>query len=193
MLVEDLLRSFELTGLNYQGIRVREAVRFAAAMHGEQTRKYTHEPYVFHPVEVMKIVDLFVPWYAVEREDLLVAALLHDTVEDTNVTIDEVAHRFGPNVARIVAGLTDVSTKSDGNRAARKKIDREHTWSQAWDVQTVKCADIVSNARSVGQFDPDFAEVYLQEKALLLNGMTQADQGIFDFAWRTVSDQMEKA
>ena len=187
MLVEDLLKSFEPTGLNYRGIRVRGAAKFAASAHGTQTRKYTHEPYVFHPVEVMQIVDLFVPWYQVERDDMLCAALLHDVVEDTGTPLADIADAFGPNVARMVAGLTDVSKKSDGNRAARKKIDREHTWSQAWDVRTIKCADVISNARSIAQFDPDFARVYLAEKRDLLHGMKN-DVPIWCLAWGIVTD-----
>lgn len=78
---------------------IADAIAFAAAAHGDQ--RYGDGPYVLHPIEVMLLVrrlggDL----------DLQVAGLLHDTVEDTAVTLEEIEQRFGVEVARVVGLLT---------------------------------------------------------------------------------------
>ena len=77
---------------------------FAGLAHGSQKRKYTGEPYIVHPVEVSEIVA----WHNGSKE-MIAAALLHDTVEDTDVTIDDIRNEFGNAVALLVDDLTDVS------------------------------------------------------------------------------------
>ena len=101
---------------------VRRALAFATLAHGDQKRKYTGEMYIVHPIEVMEIVK------TVPHDDaMLAAALLHDVVEDTDVTLDEVRSAFGDDVAALVDDLTDVSKPEDGNRKTRKAMDREHS------------------------------------------------------------------
>ena len=58
--------------------------------------------------------------------EMICAAYLHDVVEDTDVTIDEIEREFGDTVANLVYWLTDISKPEDGNRAARKEIDAVH-------------------------------------------------------------------
>jgi (p)ppGpp synthase/HD superfamily hydrolase len=145
---------------------------FATAAHAAigQKRKYTGENYVNHPAAVAEIVRS-VP----HTESMLAAAWLHDVVEDTAVTIDELRREFGPVVAMLVSDLTDVSCPADGNRAARKAIDRPHTANAIPPSQTIKLADLIDNTRSIVQYDPDFAKVYLAEKALLLEVLREGD------------------
>lgn len=151
---------------------VERAKKFATAAHASigQVRKYTFEPYIVHPAEVVRIV-MSVP----HSEAMLAAAWLHDTVEDTPVTIEEIYAEFGEEVGELVGWLTDVSCKEDGNRAVRKAIDREHTAAAPAEAQTVKLADLISNSRSILEHDTDFAAVYLAEKALLLDVLTKGD------------------
>lgn len=189
--VVELLRSFDTTGINYRGIRVRDALRFAAEKHNGQRRKYTHEPYVFHPVEVMSYVEMVTLQWHAGREDMLCAALLHDVVEDTDVTLADVRARFGDRVARMVDGLTDVSLPSDGNREARKAIDRSHTAEQSADTQTIKLADLISNARSIVEFDEKFARVYLREKSLLLSVLHRGSGALQVLAREMLADSMK--
>ena len=80
------------------------AIQFATEAHGDQARKYCGSPYITHPIAVAKIVE------SVEHtEEMVVAAILHDVVEDTPVTIDEIETEFGPVVAELVHFLTDIS------------------------------------------------------------------------------------
>ena len=151
---------------------VEKAKVFATAAHAAvgQVRKYTGEPYIVHPLEVMSFVATF------EHTDaMLAAAVLHDVVEDTGVSIELIESEFGSDVAELVSWLTDVSQPSDGNRAKRKQIDREHSALAPGDAQTIKLCDLWSNTKSIVEYDKDFAVVYLKEKRLLLDALTNAD------------------
>jgi len=145
---------------------------FATEAHGkiDQRRKYTGEPYITHPEAVAAIVAS-VP----HTHEIVAAAWLHDTVEDTGVTIDQVRREFGDVVAELVGWLTDVSKPSDGNRAARKAIDREHSGRAPADAKTVKLADLIDNSRTILQYDPGFARTYIREKRALLPLLREGD------------------
>jgi (p)ppGpp synthase/HD superfamily hydrolase len=155
---------------------VQKAQIFAIAAHAavQQKRKYTNEPYIVHPAEVASIVAS-VPG---STEDMVAAAWLHDVVEDTGVTSFDIHMNFGPEIAALVGWLTDVSKPEDGNRAKRKAIDREHTAQAPAEAQTIKLADLISNSKSIMQYDPDFAMTYLEEKRMLLEVMTKGDRGL---------------
>jgi (p)ppGpp synthase/HD superfamily hydrolase len=151
---------------------VERARVFATAAHAAvaQLRKYTFEPYIVHPAEVVRIVS------TVEHTDeMLAAAWLHDVVEDTGVTIETIRSEFGEGVAELVGWLTDVSRPEQGNRATRKAIDRAHSAAAPAAAQTVKLADLISNTKSIVDHAPGFAKTYLEEKRLLLEVMTKGD------------------
>ncbi len=158
---------------------VERARIFATAAHAAvgQTRKYTGEPYVVHPIEVSEIVA------SVGGTDAMVAAaLLHDVLEDTGVTFDVLEAEFGSEVAELVLWLTDVSKPEDGNRSTRKALDRQHSAAAPAEAQTIKVADLISNTRSIVAHDPDFARVYLKEKRMLLEVLTKADSTLLNQA-----------
>jgi (p)ppGpp synthase/HD superfamily hydrolase len=149
---------------------VQRALDFATLAHGDQRRKYTGQPYIVHPIEVAEIVR------SVEHDDeMLAAALLHDVVEDTDTTIEEIAIKFGEDIANLVSDLTDVSKPADGNRKFRKAMEREHTAQASARAQTIKLADLISNSDDIMANDPNFAKVYLAEKALLLKVLVKGD------------------
>jgi (p)ppGpp synthase/HD superfamily hydrolase len=152
---------------------------FATAAHAAvgQLRKYTHEPYIVHPAEVVSIVKT-VP----HTEAMIAAAWLHDVVEDTGVSIELIRAEFGSEVSDLVGWLTDVSRPDHGNRAARKAIDRAHTAQAPAEAQTVKLADLISNTRSIVTHDPKFAETYLAEKRMLLDVMHHGDPSLLNRA-----------
>jgi (p)ppGpp synthase/HD superfamily hydrolase len=152
---------------------IEKARIFAIAAHSavKQVRKYTNEPYWIHPQEVADIVAS-VPG---ATENMIAAAHLHDTVEDTGVTIEVIRAEFGIDIAVLVQWLTDQSTPEDGNRAHRKAIDRAHTAQAPAEAQTIKLADLISNSRSIMAHDPAFAKTYLEEKRMLLEVMTRGD------------------
>lgn len=150
------------------------AFEIANDAHQGQVRKYTGDPYIVHPMEVAMIVGEVFP-----DIEMIMAAYLHDTVEDTDMTLDQISTMFGPSVARLVDGLTDISKPEDGNRKTRKAIDRKHTSETCWRTKTVKLADLLHNTQSIVVHDPNFAAVYMKEKALLLDHLTEGDRTLF--------------
>ena len=157
---------------------------FATKYHADikQVRKYTGEPYINHPAAVVEIVRS-VP----HTEAMLCAAWLHDTVEDTNATIDDIKREFGAEIAELVESLTDVSQQTDGNRKIRKAIDREHTAKASPQAKSIKLADLIDNTKTIVAFDPEFAKVYLAEKRLLLDVLGEGDKTLFDLAMKQIA------
>ena len=149
---------------------VVESKMFATAAHAAvgQKRKYSGDDYIVHPQRVAAIVERHGG-----SDEMVAAAWLHDTVEDTDVTLELITKTFGYEIASIVEGLTDVSLPSDGNRATRKSIDRMHSASASTEAQFVKCADIIDNSWDIAENDLSFAKVYKSEVFLLLNAMTK--------------------
>ncbi len=156
-----------------------KAMHFAEAAHASinQRRKYTGEPYIAHPAAVVELVRS-VP----HTEAMLAASWLHDTVEDTPVTLAEIEREFGGEVARLVEQLTDVSKSEDGNRKRRKAIDRDHTAQASPEAKTIKLADLIDNTHSIVVHDPNFAKAYLAEKALLLEVLRDGDARLWAIA-----------
>lgn len=158
---------------------VEKAEQFARTAHESigHRRKYTGESYVTHLEEVVEILK------KVEHTDeMLAAAWLHDTVEDTQVTIEDIYENFGDEIAEMVDSLTDISKPLDGNRKTRKAIDRAHLAKASPDVQTIKLADLISNSASIVAHDPKFAKVYLEEKRLLLEVLTAGNKELREIA-----------
>ena len=87
--------------------------------------------------------------------------------------------------------LTDVSRPEDGNRAARKTLDREHIAKASPQAKTIKIADLIDNSRSIMAHDPQFARVYLAEKRLLLDVLTEGDPTLYAMARRIVDGNGE--
>lgn len=158
---------------------VEKARIFATAAHSavKQTRKYTGEPYILHPAEVVGIVSSID-----HTQEMLAAAWLHDVVEDTGITIETIHAEFGEKVAELVDWLSDVSKPEDGNRKTRKAIDRDHTAMAPSEAQTIKLADLISNTKSITEHDPKFAVTYLEEKKLLLEVLTKGDSKLMAIA-----------
>lgn len=151
----------------------RKALNFAAKAHDWQKRKYTFEPYINHPIAVAKLVS-----EVTNNQSMIAAALLHDTVEDTWVTLDVIEREFGCYIAAWVEDLTDVSKPTDGNRAARKLIDLQHTAKALPPAKTIKLADLIDNTRSIVAHDPGFAVVYMNEKRQLLKVLKEGGDPI---------------
>jgi (p)ppGpp synthase/HD superfamily hydrolase len=147
-----------------------QAQIFATAAHAAigQKRKYSGDDYIVHPARVASIVMRHGG-----TDEMVAAAWLHDTVEDTDVTPILITKMFGVDVADIVEGLTDISLPEDGNRAKRKSIDRMHSANASTEAQFVKCADIVDNSWDIAENDLSFAKVYKSEVFLLLHALTK--------------------
>lgn len=162
---------------------VETAKNYACKEHAMQKRKYTGEPYSVHLAEVAAIVSS-----VTDDENIIAAAWLHDVLEDTNVTPNELFTEFGSVVTQLVYMVSDVSRPEDGNRAARKAIDHIHLARANADAQTIKLADLISNAKDIVKNDPKFAKVYLQEKRNLLGVLTKGDSSLYGQAWFTLRE-----
>lgn len=140
-----------------------------------QRRKYTDEPYWYHCREVVNVLRR----HGIEDPQMLAAAWLHDTVEDTWVTHWMIRICFGETVARYVVGLTDVTTLADGNRKFRKAIECARLAATCAEVQTIKAADLYCNTLSITMHDVRFLKkAYLPEAQALYHALTKADPGI---------------
>lgn len=123
---------------------VLQAARFAAWKHRDQRRKGKGSlPYINHPLDLA-----YVLWFEGDVRDpvILAAALLHDTIEDTQTTIKELQGEFGESVAQIVMEVTD---EPSINWRARKKLQVTRARAASKAAQHVKLADKICNLRSM--------------------------------------------
>ncbi|QHM73308.1 GTP pyrophosphokinase [Mixta intestinalis] len=161
-----------------------QARRYATEVHAAagQRRKYTDEPYIVHPAAVVELVRS-----VTDNEAMLAAAWLHDTVEDTGTTLDDITHQFGADVAALVAMLTDDKQPQAKNRAARKVAHFRHTAEASPQAQTIKLADIIDNTRAIVQYDPHFARIYLVEKQVQIALLQRGDSTLWQQAQATIA------
>lgn len=161
----------------------QRAMIFAFEKHSEinQTRKYSKRPYIVHPAAVTEIVRS-VP----HTPQMLAAAWMHDTVEDTKATLEEVRELFGQEVYTLVEMLTDISKPEDGNRRTRKEMDRQHLAKASPEAKTVKLADLIHNSKSIIEKDPGFAKVYVREMRDLLEVLKEGDSTLWNRAYEIV-------
>jgi len=154
---------------------LERARHYATEAHGriDQRRKYTGQSYDVHLQRVAEIVAT-----VTDDAEMLAAAWLHDTVEDTPATFQDIEREFGSGVLELVTELTDVSRPSDGNRAARKAIDCEHLAQASPRAQTVKLADLIDNCMDVVRHDERFGRVFLVEMRALLDVLGQGDAAL---------------
>lgn len=164
--------------------RIQYAAVYARNAHDGQKRKYTGEEYISHPTEV---AELLRHNYKDTTEEMYMAALLHDTVEDTDATIFEIQKFFGIVVASLVKGLTDVALPEDGNRRVRKAIERDRLAKESKEVQTIKVFDLIHNSISIKKHDPKFWETFKAEKQDLLNVMTKVDASVKALGFKTIT------
>ena len=121
--------------------RLDEAIRFATERHTGQTRKGTNIPYILHPLEVLQIL------YSMRADsELLIAGVLHDTVEDTDTTLDEIRERFGSDVAELVASNSEDKSKT---WEERKQHTIDTLPSVPYRVKQLIFADKLANLRSI--------------------------------------------
>lgn len=154
---------------------IQKAVIYAALKHGAQKRKYNDSPYFLHPARVAARVaqtDM-----GRGNSNLIAASYLHDVVEDTDATVQDIENLFGVEVAAIVEMLTNPSKKDEHknkNRAERKKIDREHLKTVPKEVKLIKLIDRIDNIKEL-DVNNSFAKLYGRESELLAEVLTGVD------------------
>lgn len=128
---------------------VDQAIRFAVDAHAGTERRGKGFPYVIHVLEAMSIVATMTC-----DPELLAAAALHDTIEDTDVTIDQIRKYFGPRVAGIVQAETDIQLAEDGRRKSwrsRKQEAIDRIAASSRESKIVALGDKLSNMRAIAR------------------------------------------
>ncbi len=147
-----LLRSLRSDRTREDTLMIRKAFNIAVEAHKDQRRK-SGEPYIYHPIEVARICAAEIGLGATG----VTAALLHDTVEDTDITLDEVRDLFGPTVATIIDGLTKISGVQFQTDSMQAENFRKVLLTLAQDVRVIliKLADRLHNMRTLDSMARD--------------------------------------
>ena len=157
-------------------ILIKIATNLATASHRGQVRKYTGEPYIHHPLRVAASVDAVFPG----NPRAIIIAILHDVVEDTDTSIEDIEELFGAIIAEDVAALTKISHPGM-NRAAVLAAYGEQLGKASVEVQVVKACDIVDNIESIAEHDPKFGVVYAFEKLEEIKVLTKLPPLVYDY------------
>ena len=170
---------------------------FSAQKHSEQRRKDIKKtPYINHPIEV----SFFLTKHGVVDTDVLCASLLHDTIEDTNTTKEELIEHFGKRVCDIVLECSDDKSLDS---VSRKKLQIEHACSASIPARLVKLADKWSNISSLLKSPPSSwtkERIYgyvvwgrsVCTNAINLNDLSDQDKIIFDSIWKDMDELFNK-
>jgi len=130
--------------------KLLQAISFAAKKHSAQKRKGADgQPYVNH---VLEVANILANVGKIEDYDVLIAAVLHDTIEDTNTTKEEITKLFGATVSGYVAEVTDDKLLP---KATRKQLQIEHAPQISNGAKFIKLGDKISNIRDVTENPPD--------------------------------------
>src|ERR1044072_2954772 len=165
--------------------RLLEAAKFAAERHTKQRRKGADEsPYVNHVIEV---AEMLCRVGGVDNVDILAAALLHDTVEDTGTKPAELEERFGPRVRAIVEEVTDDKSLP---KSRRKELQVAHAPHLLREAKLVKLGDKTANVREVAAAPPpDWSQerrveylAWAESVVAGLRGVNQVLEENFDLA-----------
>ena len=126
---------------------LRKAIEFATEAHDGQIRKFSNTPFIFHPFEVGQIVSNMT-----DDEEVIAAAVLHDTVEDTEVTMEDLEREFGTRIKDLVAMETE-NKRPNSSKSATWKVRKAESLEKLAkcddiDVKKMWLADKLSNVRS---------------------------------------------
>ncbi|UFS71896.1 HD domain-containing protein [Geomonas sp. RF6] len=168
---------------------IEKARQYATSAYARigQLRKYTLQPYDVHLRGVAQLVS------SVTTDTAMIAASwLHDTVEDTPATFEDLEREFGADVMNLVKELTDISRPGDGNRAARKLLDRQHIAMASPRAKTIKLADIMDNCEDICRHDPRFGRVYLEEMRALMEVLHEGDARLYSKALKRMAESAGK-
>ena len=161
---DDLIKSLRKGTTEESMKMIRRAFEFAREAH-QGVRRKSGEPYILHPLAVAKI--------AVKEIGLgtksAVAALLHDVVEDTDYTVEDIANLFGPKIASLVDGLTKISEVMGSNTTKQAESFRKMILTLADDVRVIliKIADRLHNMRTLDSM-PEHKQVKIASETLYI-------------------------
>lgn len=147
--------------------KVKEALLFAQERHANQLRK-NGTLYINHPIMVANLIDKY--YYPYDNcLDLKIAAYLHDTVEDTNTTIDEINSIFGPYISYLVLGVTNDNKLIDLIGKTAYLSDKLLIMNS--DVLDLKLCDRLANVKDLVNASENFKNKYIKETIIILNNL----------------------
>ena len=163
------------------------AIAFAAHKHRDQRRKNEEaSPYINHPIA---LADVLANEGGVHEIPVLVAAILHDTIEDTETTEADLRREFGDAIAGIVLAVTDDKTLE---KAERKRLQVVHAATSSREAKLVKLADKICNVRDVATSPPKHWDLkrrqayfeWAKEVIDQLRGVHPQLEAVFDEAYK---------
>ena len=169
--------------------KLLEAASFSAKKHRYQKRKGDDaEPYINHPLEV---ANLLVNVGKVEDYDVLMAAILHDTVEDTETTAEEITELFGENVSKMVLEVTDDKSLP---KQRRKELQIEHAPHLSPGAKQIKLCDKISNVTDVLNNPPagwskERRDEYIAWAGRVVDGLRGVNKNLEDYFDNLVSSE----
>ena len=164
-----------------------KAIAFAADKHRNQRRKDKDaSPYINHPIA---LADVLANEAGIEDEKVLIAAVLHDTIEDTDTTEPELAKLFGDEITAIVLEVTDDKALP---KAERKRLQIEHALTISRRAKLVKLADKICNLRDMASNPPaewslERRQEYFDWAKAVIDGLRSSHptlERLFDEAFR---------
>lgn len=165
------------------------AIEFATACHHGQRRKFTQQPYIVHPLRVLALVQS--RGLSINH---LIASVLHDVVEDTAATLDDIAAHFGPQVCYWVQVLT--TPQLPGLPKYERELRYLKKLQQCPPAQSIKLADIIANVEQlhIEAKTPEgfqFASRFLPKKQSSLPFLRQGDPVLYAMAEKEIARQAE--
>lgn len=163
--------------------KIEKAIIFATKAHAGTCRKGKDKPYILHPIEAMEIVMHFT-----EDEDILAAAVLHDTVEDTSVTVERLEKEFGPRVAALVASVSEDKKRNRSSESTWKERKQEtitQLRNAGYDTKLLCLGDKLSNLR---EMEIDYAEIGDD----LWERFNQKDKAMHAWYYRSIYEVLKK-
>ncbi len=161
---EDLLKSLRKDTSKESRQKIKEAFEFANEAH-KGVKRRSGEPYILHPLAVAKIATKEIGLGTTS----VISALLHDVVEDTDYTVEDIATIFGPKVASIVDGLTKISGVMGSDTSQQAESFRKMILTLADDVRVIliKIADRLHNMRTLASM-PEHKQVKIASETLYI-------------------------
>lgn len=144
--------------------RLKKAIKFAKEKHGNQKRKFHDELYFEHPKRVVELLGQYT-----NDEDTLIAAYLHDTIEDTATTYEEILNEFGKNIADLVKELTSDKELASKMGKVAYLVDKMNGMSEK--ALIIKLCDRLDNVSGLSIEPRDFTQKYASETRDILKNL----------------------
>lgn len=199
-------------------INIQKAFEFALAAHNGQTRKDEVTPYILHPMQVAAnvhwqensrpessfydVIVYFDKMYMIVEDNYsfydpvicaIIVALLHDVIEDCNITLEQLVQEFGEWIREPMIHVSSITKGDPRPRKIRKQVDEDH-YAKGCDIaHTVKVADMMHNISDMGNnpnADLKYQRMYLLEKKSLLNRLDKARIQFRNFVMTQIDDKL---